>query len=455
MQIGNIILELNSDNSKNFKQDVLQKYKDNEVFKNVLSYTFDIFKRFNIKKIPSYIPHNSHYTPMSWEETFHELDKLINREYTGHAGINHLTNILESALEPEIVELIILKDLKSGISAKSINKVFRKLIPVVPYMRCDTDESRIVYPAIAQLKADGMFNNIIVKTNSVDYLSRAGNPLDLKNYFDEELLVMREKYGEDFVFTGELVIEENGKILDRKTGNGILSKFGKGTGDPSYISKIRIRVWDIIPYDKWLEGKYDVEYKLRLQMVKDLIEKSNTTAISVIDGIIVTSYKEAQKEFERRLKNGEEGVILKNLSGFWADKTSKDQIKMKETIEFELVVTGWYGGKERTINEGYLGGLIAESACGKLQARIGSGFSQEDRGYKVVNLNTGEKEDIYTIYTTDEIIGKIITIATNQLITSKNSNVVKPYLPRFIELRDLEKDEADTLEEIKKMFISK
>ena len=80
-----------------------------------------------------------------------------------------------------------------------------------------------------------------------------------------------------------------------------------------------------------------------------------------------------------------------------------------------------------------LGALVCETDDHKIQFKVGTGFTEQQR----VDLNT------------DDIIGKIVTVQYNMRIKDKNRpDVDSLFLPRFIEVR-YDKDVTNTSEEVK------
>ena len=171
------------------------------------------------------------------------------------------------------------------------------------------------------LKLDGMRFNAIVKGNSVEYRSRNGKELFIPSkLFSDALVKLASYYGADYVFDGELlVVDSAGKPLDRKTGNGILSKGVKGTMSEKEADMVRVTLWDAIPYTGFQSGKYTVQYKERFSELVSNINKlqENTKLGHLIDAVWtkeVNNQYEAQRIFEKFLAEGQEGTILKSTT---------------------------------------------------------------------------------------------------------------------------------------------
>ena len=441
--IYEIIQKLEEESSKNAKLEILKENIDNDLLRQFFLMALNPHMTFGIKKIPAVSRHSD--TPLS--EVIQELYKLSNRELTGHAALDHLENLLSSLSveDADLLGRIVSKETRCGVSYKSINKIWKKLIPVTPYMRCasanDKNYERVNYPAIVQKKANGVFLNLIVRSSQLEVQSRNGKVLELHNCLDDDILSLPV---DDFVIHGEgLVLKEGRKIddedafLDRKTGNGIINKAIQGTISVEEASRIVIECWDIVEYDKWVEGKSDAIYQTRFDFLRKLINEGSRKLI-VIESREVNNFGEAAKYYNELLQRGEEGAVLKNLCGLWKDHTSPNQVKMKVKDPADLLCVGTYAHKQTSVKRGkktidtsnWLGGLILESSDGIIKVRTGSGLNDADR----------EKDP-------SEFIGKIIELEYNEITSDKSTGQKSLFLPIFVGVRE-DKDEADDYETI-------
>ena len=435
-----IFEQLASDNSRLAKEAILIKNKSNGTLQRVFYLALDPFQQFYIRKIPEYTISNNSIT---LDEALDQLDALNKRLVTGHAGIKHLTNILESLTEKDakIIERIIAKDLRCGVSEATANKIWPKLISTYPVMLASGYDQKLVdkisFPAYVQLKLDGMRFNAIVRGQTVEFRSRNGREIIIPNKtFAIPFIKMAEHYKQDMVFDGELLIADfAGKPVNRQTGNGILSKAIKGTMSETEALQVRATLWDSISYDSFKLG-IDIEpYNIRMAKLSNAMsdmKHSNSQFGQYVDMVWtkeVTELSSAKTIFETFLAQGQEGTILKSKTGIWEDKRSKEQIKFKGELECELRVIDWEEGTGK--NKGRLGALVCESEDGVIRVNVGSGYSDEQR-------------DAYT----KQVIGKVITVKYNARIKERSGNTESLFLPVFIELRE-DKDIADMANKIK------
>jgi hypothetical protein len=441
--IYSIIEQLASDNSRLAKEAILLKHKDNKLLQATFKAALDPFVQYFIRKIPAYTT-KLRVDFMTLSEALDALKMLSGRHFTGHAAISHLTFILEmvSSDNAKIIERIIAKDMRCGVSESTVNKIWPGLIPSYPVMLASGYDQKLVdkikFPALVQLKLDGMRFNAIVKNGIVELRSRNGKEVTIPNpSFAIPFIKMAEHYECDMVFDGELLVADHmGKAVNRQTGNGILSKGIKGTMSEEEAKNVRATLWDAIPYTAFEAGKDEEQYKDRLdKLAKAILDmKANYTNfkqyVSLVWNKEVKNIKEAQDWFEKFLAEGEEGTILKAKEGIWEDKRSKGQIKFKGELECDLKVVGWEEGTGK--NVGRLGALVCESSDGVIRVNVGSGYSDAQRDE----------------YTKKATVGKIVTVKYNARIKERSGESESLFLPIFIELRE-DKDKAESSKSIK------
>jgi len=444
--VSEILTDLESDNSRLFKENVLTVNKDNEQLKRVLKAALDPYTQYYQRKIPKYSRKEDQPTK-SLDWALDGLKTLTSREYTGNAAIEQLQKILSVLTEEnaEVIKRVVTKDLKCGVSIATVNKIFgKKFIETYPCMLASAFNQKafesIKYPALVQTKMDGMRANIIIDSEGiVDVRSRNGKQISLDSHFDEFVknIFYKSPTLENLdtfhgaVLDGELlVLDENDLyILDRKTGNGILNKAVKGTITPEETKRVRFACWDLIPLEDFKAGISPIPYFDRVAVLKERMEQvynaQENHLISILQTETVGSYAECEEIFNEALAEGEEGVIVKNGDSPWEDKRSKYQVKMKAELEADLLVEGVVEGTGKY--EGLVGSLVCTTKDGNLKVNVGSGLSDEQR-----------KKD------PDEYIGKIISVKYNEKIKDKNSDYWSLFLPIFQELR-LDKTVADNL----------
>jgi hypothetical protein len=431
MNINQFLDGIAANASRNFKLEQLEANKDNELLREVIRLALCPFTQFYIRKIPAYTPNATSHAA-SLASILPALYDLKERIVTGNAAIDHLKSMLE-AVSPDdakVLERIIQKDLRAGFSASTSNKVWMGLVHEYPVMLCSPFEQKLVdkikWPATVQLKMDGMRFNAIVRDGKCEFRSRNGKEIQLLGNLEQDFIDMAGVV--DCVFDGELLVMEGNKILDRQTGNGILNKANKGTISKADAAKVRATVWDIIPYVLFETGYCATPYSQRIDTLANLLATHEPEKVYLVQKTTVENIEEANAIFEKYLADGQEGIILKDLSGVWEDKRSKTQIKFKGELECDLKIVGIEEGTGKYA--GMLGAILCESADGVIKVRVGSGFSDDQR------KTLGE-----------EIVDKIAAIKYNTRIKNK-AGEESLFLPIILEIRD-DKEVADTSSVIK------
>ena len=461
-QIYDIILELRADNSTNYKLEVLAKHKNKDLLRKFLLYTYNPRFNYFITELPENELFRHSADNLDENSFFSILDQMKSREITGNIAREKLSEHLFfcNHILYELYELVIKRDIRAGVSTKSINKVFPNLIPTTPYMRCsllkDYKETNLFgkhNTIFVQKKADGVFSYIIKEDNQVKFQTRNGTI-----YYVEGIEKDFDFIPNNTVLVGEALIKSNGKELDRKTGNGLINKLIKSEGSFETLEKeyskaitskqkeniqikqlqlkqqlkdivegLHFEVWDMISVGEFDLGYSSELYSSRLARLEKLLQNISNR-VSLIETSEVVSLELAEEIAERYISQGYEGAIIKSKDLLFENKTSKSQIKIKSELDSDLLCIGVTEGNGKY--KGLVGSLDCVSACGKLKVSVGSGLTDEMRSADF-----------------KEYIGKIITVKYNEKITKKDSDEISLFLPRFVEVR-IDKDTADTLDRI-------
>ena len=423
--LKDILNELNESNSSNYKLDILKKYKDNSELKKLLEltynrnkYNFNVSKNCIIKDNPSILESNGSKTV---DELLSALEILGEGTIRGNEAHQFVCNHLK-CLDNDNKEIflnVLGRDLKIGLNVKSINKVFKNLIPKPNYMRCavlsEKTLKKINFPAFIQLKMDGTYREIHVADGQVSGKTRSG-----EEYFNPVLFKEMENFPNGF-YTGELTIEGESRF----TGNGLINSL-----NPPY-EKITFTVWDYLTDDDYLE-KSKTPYYSRFKSLSDIIEKHKSNRVKLVPNHEVNSIDEALKYVSDWMEQGLEGGVLKDKNNVFKNGTSGTQLKIKLKVDAEMRITGFTDGTIGTKREGKIGAIQFSNDEGTIKGQC-SGFSDEE-----LDLFTKNK---------DNLIGRIISVEFNDLVKSENNDYYALSHPRFIEIRN-DKDETDTLDKV-------
>lgn len=110
-------------------QEILEENKDNELLKKVLWFVYNpyIVTGLSSKKINKTVNKQIKYAPA---ETIEEVFEYLQEHNTGtDIDIAYVLEFIHGKPDQEMYEQIFTKELKLGITSKTINKVFPNLIP--------------------------------------------------------------------------------------------------------------------------------------------------------------------------------------------------------------------------------------------------------------------------------------------------------------------------------------
>jgi hypothetical protein len=431
--VNEILEQLEATSSRLEKERILKANSSNADLKQTVRLALTPMINFYIRKIPAYNSKTLPFRSFSLQWALDEITRFSRRELTGNAAIIHLQLILSSLSKGDalVIEKIIKRDLRCGVSEATANKIWPGLVPSYPVMLASGYDQkavdRITFPAFVQHKLDGMRFNAIVKEGKVDFRSRNGKPIDLLGELEDEFTKLSN--GKNVVFDGELLVQSSSGVMDRKTGNGILNKAVKGTISKKEAALVRATLWDMIPLEDFEKECSRIPYISRFLELGSLLTKVSSN-ITLVPSHKVNSLEEAQAFFQAYLERGEEGIILKDIKAPWEAKRVKTQIKFKGELECDLRCVGWEYGTGK--NAKRLGNLNLESECGSIKVSVGSGFTDADR-------DTIKKKDV---------VGKVVAIKYNARIQDKKTGQESLFLPIFLEIRE-DKTFADEAKDIK------
>ena len=433
--------------AKSAKVALLCEHSADEDLKRVLAATYSPLKTYGIAQRPA-PPALEREGGRFEESTWGLLGALERRELTGNAARQGLAAEMArlDGASAELLWRIVAKDLRAGFSANTVGKVFPGLLPEYPYMRCSLPKKSNLAQfdwaagVFSQKKANGLFANVnLLDSGAVTLVSRSGSEFPAEA-FTELAAFVAGRFERGFQHHGELLVVEEGRVLAREIGNGILNgvlqggQFGPGQ-TPLY------EVWDRIPLSAVVKkGSYAVPYRERLEALDEMLrEAGERDPLRLIDTRIVNSLKDAYAHYAELVATGEEGTILKSPNLIWRDGTSKDAVKLKVEASCDLKIVGIVPGRPGTRTEGRAGSLACESECGKLRVDV-----------------TVKNESMRDAVDADpqSWIGRIVPVLFNEVMRPGPNNPVHSlFLPRLEEAGyRSDKSVADDLERVIEQF---
>lgn len=410
------------------KFNILLSHKDNKDLEKVLKYTYDKVD-FTYGVTPKTVL-DFDSNEYSDKEMFEVLDILNRREVTGHSALALAKNFYVSC-DKTIKDLflkILDRDLKIGVNEKTLNKVFKGIVPKPNYCRCDLLSEKTLkkftFPGYIQLKCDGTYREAYVHNGIVEFKTRSGE--SYKNPVLEEIL----KTLPDGYYLGEFTLgRADNPDANRAEGNGNINS------DNPDFNNIHYTIWDMLTEEEYSLKDSKRGYDERFETLTKTLETLNSSLVHVVPSLRVNNIKDALKVTSEWMNKGLEGGVLKSSKMKFKNGTSKEQLKIKLKVDVEVRCTGFIEGTKGTKYEGKNKVITFENDEGTIKGQC-SGMTDAMVDEVTKNPN--------------KYIGKVLTIQFNDLSKADGNEYYALSHPRFKEWRD-DKDETDTLEKAFKM----
>ena len=420
-----IIKELESDNSRLFKEGVIEKYINDKDFQEGLAMCLDPLVTFGVKQVPE---SDHEGVGLDWNAFKEAVNQLIEREKTGHAARDLIINLLNLSKKDQWNDWyrrILIKDLRCGVSQKTVNNVTKRmgLKFKVPVFSCMLAHDGAKHPkkikgdCLVEYKYDGVRVIAIVKNNKATLYSRNGKIF--YNFPHIESALSKPEYN-NTVFDGEVMSDDFQALMKQ-----VYRKSGAQTDD-AYLA-----LFDILPLKEFNNGKSKLN---SIDRKKELNQLSKTfeDVIKLVDYEIINFDSEnGQNKFsimnKEALDKGFEGLMIKPNENFYECKRSHAWLKIKPFIEVTLKIIDIQEGTGK--HEGKLGAFHVEGDDdGKFfSLSVGSGLTDEDR------------EKFWA--SKDNLIGRLVEIRADAVTQSIEGEHYSLRFPRFKNFRGFKEDE--------------
>jgi len=383
-QPDKIIRALEADNSRLGKEAILQKSHEEGLpeFFDGLRMALDPLVTFGVKQVPE---RKDLLTGqgLTWNNFKVLADDLASRKLTGH----NARDAIELAMGVATTEQwndwyrrILIKDLRCGVSEKTVNKVVPGTVPVFTCPLAHDSakhEKKMTGSKQIEIKLDGVRVLTIIRGSKVEMFSRNGKQFHNFGHIIAEIEeVLKTKPAPyDLVLDGEVMsanFQDLMKQVHRK--------------DNVQNNDAVLHLFDMCPLADFQKGIWDVAQERRSQLVKYWVQENESILkhVQALDWEDVDlSTSAGQKRFtelnKAAVEGGYEGVMIKDVDAPYECKRTHAWLKAKPFIEVTLEVKDVEEGTGR--NEGRLGALVCsgEDDGRMVQVNCGSGFSDSDR----------------------------------------------------------------------------
>jgi DNA ligase-1 len=437
------IAKLNESDSRLHKEEVIKQALDASVLGNESAINFLTFAKacynpyvtFGVRDVPESKGVNHCSNP--WDEFGDLLYKLSLRELSGNAAVTAVHEMAWKFDSDEwngFVAPIIRRDLRAGVSEKTINKICKGTEFEIPVFGCQlatTSEDRPEMQGVKRLepKLDGVRVLMTVTPNdaggcAVVCFSRNGKEFENFKLIEEQIttnyaLLLKTNprmLKKGFVLDGEVIgasFQELMRQARRKTDV---------KADDSIYN-----IFDIIPLEEFFKGRWEESLTKRLKVLdkmKEVVElMPNVDFLPHIKVNLDTAAGRGQLERYARenVADGFEGIMIKDLEAFYECKRTTAWMKWKPTVTVDLEVIDVEEGTGK--NKGRLGALVcAGNDLGfDISVNVGSGFTDSDRTDYWDN--------------SDMVVGRTAEILCDAITQNKDGTYSLRF-PRFLRFRD-------------------
>jgi DNA ligase-1 len=382
----NIIQELEADNSRLAKEAILKREADanNIVLFEGIRLALDNLTTFGVKKVPSHSGPDGQGLPWA---AFLELAQLLyTRQLTGNDAKDAIELALSASTSSEWNDWyrrILIKDLRCGVSEKTVNKVLKgTAIKPVPVFSCmlahdgANHEKKIQGKKLLEPKLDGVrvLTIINMDNRTVTQYTRNGKLLENFSHITAALEANIDDFERSMVLDGEMVstsFQALMKQVHRK--------------DDVKANDAVLMLFDILPLSEFQAGASILGQRRRsnlLQSFQPIFNKCGNIGIVPQEEVDLNEYAGELlfKEYNKNaIDDGYEGIMIKDVNAKYECKRSASWLKQKPFIEVSLTVTAIEEGTGR--NQGKLGALVCEGTDDgkRIVVNVGSGFTDLDR----------------------------------------------------------------------------
>ena len=393
---------------------------------------YNPFHVFGVRQVPE--TNGLIDRPNPWPSFWGLLESLRTRSVTGHDARDAIAAMSEQFDSEEwngLCRRVIIKDLRCGISEKTINKVVGKTEWKIPTFTCqlatDSNDHVNKMKGIKRLecKLDGVRVLALCTKNTVTLFSRNGKQFENFPDIEEQLNRIKHRISLEtkgpFVLDGEIV-GENFQALMKQAQR----KTDVQTKDMTYY------IFDVIPLADFERGYWNAQQHKRTLMLSINQEHiESEPSLRVMPGMDVDlGTAEGQDIMQRfatdAVADGFEGIMIKDVGAPYECKRSSFWMKWKPVITVDLNIVGFEQGTGR--NEDRLGAIICEGVDNdrNIRVNVGSGLSDANR-------------DEYWL-ARDDLLGRVVEVAADA-VTQNQDGTYSLRFPRFVRFRGFEPGE--------------
>ena len=347
---------------------------------------------------------------------------LEERQLTGNEARERVQSLCDQATNEQWNDWyrrILIKDLRCGVTEKTINKHSQMKVPVFECMLADDSkkhEKKLKGKVFLEPKLDGVRVIVVCDVNkdTVTLYSRNGKELTNFPRIQEQFDSMLDQLPQSMVFDGEVMSDDFQALMKE-----IHRKEGAQTDDAV------LNLFDCLPLTEFKNGGYKLPLHTRKRELEQFKFGPN---IKLVEWVQVDLDNDRDRFLDYNklcVDKGYEGIMVKPVEGHYECKRSSLWLKVKPFIEVSLKVVDVEEGTGR--NAGRLGALIVEGTDMDkfIRTNVGSGLTDQDR-------------DEYW-KSKDKLIGQVVEVRADAITQSQDADGEWSLrFPRFLRFRGFE-----------------
>ena len=377
-----ILEALESDNSRNYKEEVLRRNRGNDLLRAVFVAASDPYANYFVKKWKSPKPLKTSVADdnkviKSFIEVL--LSDLSSRSIVGNEAKAAVEATLQTMDERQQkwCTRILLRNLRVGVLETTINKIWPGAIAKFSVQLAESLASthepgkgivitdRVDYPVRVEPKLDGLRCIAIKHNGAVTMFTRSGSEIDTLPTIKAAL---EAAVWDDFVLDGEVM----GKDWNESASVVMSKKNNKDDSNMVY------NVFDAMAFDVWRDQNSEDDLAERVALVAELVSSVDDSHVVQVEGTSVKSQEELMTFYSKTMEKGYEGIMVKSLESPYVFKRSDAVLKLKPVTTYEGVIVGHYEGNRGSKREGLWGGFQVLMPNGVV-TKCGGGFNDKIR----------------------------------------------------------------------------
>jgi len=418
-----VIRMLEDHSSRLNKESIIEAQIDNAELFEGFELALSPYITFGVKKIPAHSGPDGQGLPWA---AFKELTHLLStRQLTGddaRAAIELALTASTKTQWNDWYRRILIKDLRCGVSEKTINKIVKDAVPVFECMLSHdgaNHEKKVAGKKLIEPKLDGVRVLTIIdsQAKTVTQYTRNGKILENFGHITQAIEQNIDLFDRSVVLDGEMVSSSFQALMKQVHRK-----------ENVHSEDAKLMLFDIIPLSEFQAGQSVLGQRRRTNLLRSM--KAVFDKVGFIDLIpqkeVDLDTMVGRLEFEEynrwAIEQSFEGIMVKDPDAQYQCKRSVSWLKMKPVVTFDLAVVDLEEGTGK--NSGKLGALVCEGfdQDKKIRVNVGSGLTDEQREEIWVNK--------------DSIIGQIVEIKADCVTKNQDSdNVYSLRFPRFEKFR--------------------